>query len=73
MADNDDIQRLSDRLIEDEDLRARFIDDPVGVVNDAGIETTDDQEQRLADEDWAGKSEDEFIAQVRDTGLGFWF
>jgi hypothetical protein len=69
---DESIEDLNDRLVSDPDLRARFADDPVGVVQEAGIELSPDQEERLTSEGWSDKSEDELLALLHSSGVGAW-
>ena len=71
MAD-DSVQSLQDQLVSDEKLRARFREDPAAVLRESGIDLNDEQEGRLQGEDWLKKTEDELLALLKDTGLGFW-
>jgi len=71
MAD-DDVEGLNDRLISDPEHRRRFQADPVGVVREAGIDLSADQEDRLLAEEWHAKSDDEVLASLEEEGLAAW-
>jgi hypothetical protein len=71
--EDDDVQSLNEQLLDDDDLRARFREDPAGVVADAGIDLNDKQEARLLAEDWPEKTDDEVLAVLRDRGISAWF
>ena len=64
---------FADQLIADDELRARFREDPVGVCREAGVELTDEQEAKLLAEDWIDKTEDELLALLRGGGIGIWW
>ena len=69
----DNVQDLIDRLVAEAELRERFRDDPVAVVEEQGIELDDDHRERLRNEDWAEISDEELEARLRGQDWGFWF
>jgi hypothetical protein len=70
--DDDTIQSLNDQLLADDELLGRFREDPAAVVKESGIDLNSEQEGRLLGEGWLEKTEDEVLALLRDSGLGFW-
>ena len=72
MAD-ENVEALHEKLLGDADLRAQFAEDPAGVAREHGIDLDDDQEARLTGESWDELSDDEIVAKIQTTGLGFWF
>ena len=57
------------RLMNDDDLRARFRDSPKAVLEEFGIELTPEEEKRLAREDWAGVPDHALIDRLGGGGL----
>jgi hypothetical protein len=56
MAD-EDIRGLAERLLVDEDLRERWRQGPADVMQEHGIEVTDEMARKLSLGDWPGKSD----------------
>jgi len=73
MSDEENIQDLNDRLIDDAELRDRFRDDPVAVAKEAVTDLSPEQEAKLLAEEWLEKTEDELLALLHDPGIGDWF
>ena len=69
----DNVQELMDRLVAEAELRERFRNDPVEVVEQHGIELDDDHRERLRSEDWTAISDEELQARLRGKDWGFWF
>ncbi len=75
MANIDDIERLNAALIEDADLRQRFREEPVAVVESFGIQLSDESKLVLTSETWVEKTEEELdeILRRRIPGICSWF
>lgn len=70
MADEGQIPELIERLSSDSYLRDEFRQSPVEVVEQAGIELTDEQRELLEGEDWSSVSDDELIERLGQRGTG---
>lgn len=69
----DNVQQLVDRLVADAELRDRFRNEPVVVVEEHGIELDHEHRDRLTGEDWIAISDEEFQVRLRGEDWGFWF
>jgi hypothetical protein len=72
MADEDQIQNFIDTLSSDPDLLNDFRESPADVIEQHGIELTDEQREKLEAEDWSAVSDDDVIDRLSTRGASAW-
>lgn len=72
MADEDQIQVLIDHLSSDPDHLNEFRASPADVVEQHGIELSDEQRDKLESEDWSDVSDDDIVDRLGVRGAAAW-